>query len=146
MLRHLTALESSAYPEGARKYRACLGPALDAERGVFVSGRITPECPTNREASAVLYDRSNTRAFFMPGHARTYRRCRMAQDTIDLADTLNEARCKIAFIGDVFTQDEVRTFRFSNDGATGFYFILRDIETMLKHVSDELLPTKGGQS
>lgn len=38
--------------------------------------------------------------------------------------------------------DELRTFRFSEDGAAGFYMILRDVETMLGHVANELRQEK----
>jgi hypothetical protein len=56
----------------------------------------------------------------------------------NLADILNEERRKLAFIGDIFSQDDLHNFRFSDDGMAGFFFILRGIETMIEHVANEL--------
>ncbi len=65
-------------------------------------------------------------------------------DQLDLGDLLNECKAKVAFLTDVFSQDDVRTFSFSEQGMFGFYLILSDIETMIDHVGNELKLSNAG--
>ena len=79
--------------------------------------------------------------FLFAENTKTLWSCFMAQLN-DLADMLNEAVAKISFLQDAFTQDQVRIFRFSEPGLFGLYLILRDIETMISHVANEMPQAK----
>lgn len=62
----------------------------------------------------------------------------MAQGINDLIDILHESRCKLAFMGDVLSQETMSVFHFSSDGESGLFFIMREIDVMIEHVSNEL--------
>jgi hypothetical protein len=59
-------------------------------------------------------------------------------DITDLQDMLTEEATKLSFLGDVFAQETEGEFRFSDNGQSGLFFILREIETRLKHVNNTL--------
>ena len=64
------------------------------------------------------------------------------KDVIDLCDRLENCTSKIAFLSDVFTQDECSNFHFSTDGITGFYHVLSNIRDDVEFVMNELRPRK----
>lgn len=124
----LTSPASSLYSEGAITNRAVSGLRRDAERSVFVLGHFSkPECLHVVRHGAALLGCRNTRAFFIAQNAKTNRRCFMAQDDHPV-DVLEPAKCKIAFLADMFVNQDSDEFQFSIAGAAGLYFILRDIE------------------
>lgn len=61
------------------------------------------------------------------------------ESLLDVSDTLDVCRTRLSFLTDVFSQDQTRDFRFSEDGINGFYWILRNIEENLEQVSDGIL-------
>ena len=64
------------------------------------------------------------------------------KDVNDLCDMLEDCTSKIAFISDVFTQDECPIFHFSPDGITGFYHVLSNIRDDVEFVMNELRARK----
>ncbi len=63
------------------------------------------------------------------------------KDLSDFADRIEHCNRKIAFIGDFFSQKEKLGERpwFSNEGFTGFYFILRDLQDEIESIVERML-------
>jgi hypothetical protein len=132
----LTAPASLLYSEGAKTNRAVSGLRRDAGRRFLVLGQFKPECLSVVRLGAVLFDRSNTRVFLLPGNAKTNRRCLMAQE--QPGDRLNICASKLAFIEDALTQDKVLNFRMCEEGTAGLFYILSEIEKELNSVAKEV--------
>jgi len=75
--------------------------------------------------------------FVCPQREKTCRRLTMT-DRIEAADRLTVCAAKLSFITDIFSQDEIRTFRFSEDGMSGFYFVVSEIEQELSLIAKEV--------
>lgn len=63
-------------------------------------------------------------------------------DLANQVDKINVCHAKLRFLTDVFSQDQGYDFQFSEDGITGFYYLLADIADDLEHISDEMLPSE----
>lgn len=128
-MRHnpLTVLALSVYAESVEIQRAVSGLRRNAGRRFLVLGHNAPECSPHREAGTVLCNRNSTRAILLPENVEKQRRCLMASDDHPV-DVLEPAKCKIAFLADMFVNQDSDEFQFSISGAAGLYFILRDIE------------------
>jgi hypothetical protein len=63
------------------------------------------------------------------------------EDLFEFSDIIEHFARKVAFIGDFFSQREKRGERpkFSEEGFTGFYFILRDLQDEIESVVDQML-------
>lgn len=66
------------------------------------------------------------------------------KDLFEFADMVDRCARKIAFIGDFFSQKEKMGERpwFSNEGYTGFYFILRDLQDEVESIVDQMYGKK----
>jgi hypothetical protein len=62
------------------------------------------------------------------------------KDLFDFAEKIERCNRKIAFIGDFFSQKEKLGERpwFSNQGFTGFYFMLRDLQDEIESITNQM--------
>ncbi len=51
---------------------------------------------------------------------------------LHIADAIEQIICKVCFLCDVFSQEDIRTFQFSKKGMTGFYIIISEIKSALE--------------
>lgn len=65
-------------------------------------------------------------------------------DLIEFSDMIEHFARKIAFIGDFFSQREKRGEfpKFSENGLTGFYFMLRDLQDEIESIVDQMYGKK----
>jgi hypothetical protein len=112
-------------------------PRNQGEKGVIsFKGVSAPEMCLPARAAAVHWTVDSLRRFFA-SEIQNPVRCFMAQIN-DLTDRLNVCKSKVSFLTDVFSQDHATDFRFSEDGLSGLYFILRDIEGEIEFIVNEL--------